>query len=51
MVKNLPPSAGDAIDVGSIHESGVSPGEGNGSPLQYSDLENSMGRRTWQAIV
>ena len=28
-----------------------SPGEGNGSPLQYSYLENSMDRGTWQAIV
>ena len=27
------------------------PGEGNGSPLQYSCLENSMDRGTWQAIV
>ena len=51
MVKNSPPNAGDAIDVGSIHESGVCPGEGNGNPLQYSGLENSMDRGTWQAIV
>ena len=27
------------------------PGEGNGSPLQYSCLENSMDRRTWQDTV
>ena len=26
-------------------------GEGNRSPLQYSCLENSMGRGAWQAIV
>ena len=26
-------------------------GEGNGYPLQYSCLENSMGRGVWQAIV
>ena len=26
-------------------------GEGNGNPLQYSCLENSMGRGTWQATV
>ena len=26
-------------------------GEGNGNPLQYSCLENSMDRRAWQAIV
>ena len=29
-------------DLGSIPELGRSPGEGNGYPLQYSDLENSM---------
>ena len=28
-----------------------SPGEGNGNPLQYSDLKNSMHRGAWQAIV
>ena len=27
------------------------PGEGNGYPLQYSGLENSMDREAWQAIV
>jgi len=27
------------------------PGEGNGNPLQYSCLENSMDRRAWQATV
>ena len=30
--------------------SGRSPGEGNGSPLQYSGLENSRDRGAWQAI-
>ena len=34
-------------DVGSIPESGRSPGEGNGNPLQYSFLENSMDRGLW----
>ena len=33
-----------AGDMGSIPESGRSPGEGNGNPLQYSCLENSMDR-------
>ena len=28
-----------------------SPGEGNGNPLQYSRLENPMGRGTWQATA
>ena len=33
-----------------IPELGRSPGEGNGYPLQYSGLENSMERGDWQAI-
>ena len=40
-VKNLPASAGDA---GLITGSGRDPGEGNGNPLQYSSLKNSMDR-------
>ena len=51
MVKNLPAIAGDSGDRGSIPGSGRSPGEGNGTPLQYSCLENPMDRGTWQAIV
>ena len=51
MIKNLPASEGDAGDVGLIPESGRSPGIGNGNPLQYSCLENSMGRGAWQATV
>ena len=35
-------SASNAGDLGSIPGLGRSPGEGNGYPLQYSDLENSM---------
>ena len=46
VVKNLP--AGDA---GSIPGLGRSPGEGNGYPLQYSCLENSMDRGAWRVIV
>jgi len=41
LVKNSPANAGDTRDLGSIHGSGRSLGEGNGSPLQYSCLENS----------
>ena len=41
----------DAGDLGSILESGRSPGEGNGNPLQYSCLENPMGRGAWWATV
>ena len=38
-------------DPGSILGLGRSPGEGNGYPLQYSCLENSMDRGAWQATV
>jgi len=51
MVKNLPASGGDTGDVGLIPELGRSPGGGNGKPLQYSWLENSMDRGTWQATI
>ena len=51
MVENSPASAGDARDVGSIHESGRSPGGGNGNPLQYSCLGNPMGRGARRATV
>ena len=34
-------------DLGLIPGSGRSPGEGNGNPLQYSCLENSMEGRVW----
>ena len=36
MVKNLPANAGDIRDAGSVPRSGRSPGEGHGTPLQYS---------------
>ena len=39
-------SAYNAGDLGSIPGLG-SPGEGNGNPLQYSCLENSMDRGAW----
>ena len=42
VVKNPPASAGDIKDVSLIPGSGMSPGEGNGDPLQYSGLENPM---------
>ena len=44
-------SASNAGDQGSIPESGRSPGEGNGNPLQYSRLENPMDRGAWEATV
>ena len=45
VVNNLPASAGDAEDVGSIPASGRSHGGGNGNPLQYSYLGKSHGQR------
>ena len=48
MVKHLPANAGDP---GSIPGSGRCPGEGIGYPLQYSCLENSEDKGTWQATV
>ena len=44
-------SAYNVGDPGSIPGSGRSPGEGNGNPLQYSCLENSMDREAWWATV
>ena len=44
-------SASNAGDWGSIPGSGRSPGEGNGTPLQDSCLENPKGRADWQAPV
>ena len=41
----------NAGDVGSVPGLGISPGEGNGNPLQYSCLGNPMDRGTWLAIV
>ena len=40
-------SAYNARDPGSIPGSGISPGEGNGNPLQYTCLENPMNGGTW----
>ena len=40
-------SACNAGDQGLIPESGRSPGEGNGNPLQYSCLENPMDSGAW----
>ena len=42
-------SACSAGDLGLTPGLGISPEEGNGNPLQYSCLENSMDRGAWQA--
>jgi len=48
VVKDLPANEGN---VNSIPGSGRYPGVRNGNPLQYSCLENSMGRGDWWATV
>ena len=44
-------SAWNLGEPGLIPGLGGSPGEGNGNPLQYSCLENHMGRGAWWATV
>ena len=51
MVKNPPASAGDTRDGGLIPRWRRSLGGGNGNPLQYSCLENSMGSGGWECVV
>ena len=51
MVKNPPANAGDIRGGGWIPGWGRSPGGGNGSPLQYSCLENPKDRGAWWAPV
>ena len=51
MKKSVKASAYNVGDLGSIPGLGISPGEGNGNPLQYSCLENPMDRGAWQATV
>ena len=51
VVRNLPASAGGVGDGCSIPGSGRFSGVGNGTPLQYSCLENLMDREAWWATV
>ena len=48
VVKNLPANMRDPRDAGWIPGSGRSPREGNGNPLQYSCLENSVDILAWK---
>ena len=48
VVKNLPAMQETWVWIPGL---GRSPGEGNGYPLQYSCLENSMDREIWWATV
>ena len=51
MVKTLPAHEGDTGDTDSIPGLGRSPRVGNGTPLQYASMENSMNREAWLATV
>ena len=51
VVKNPPTNVGDVRDLSLILGSGRSPGGRNGNQLQYSCLENCMGKRPWQTTV
>ena len=51
LVVNLPASAGDIRDAGSIPGSGQSPGARHGGPFQYSCPENPTDRGAWQDTV
>ena len=51
VVKNLPANAGDAEIVGLMSVLGKFLGEGNGHPVQYFCLEDSMEREAWQTTV
>ena len=51
MVENLPANGGDVRDTGLIPELERSPGGGNGNPLQYFCLENSVdGQASWATV-
>ena len=51
VVENPPANAGGTGDMGLIPGLGRSPRGGNVNPLQYSWLEDSMGREAWQTTV
>ena len=51
VAQRLKGSACNEGDPGLIPGSGRSPGEGNSNLLQYSCLENPMGRGAWWATV
>ena len=51
VVKHLSANTGDTGDADSIPGLRRSPGLGNGYPLQYSCLDNSMERGAWEATI
>ena len=50
-VKNPPANAADIRDADLIPGLGRSLEEGKGNPLQYSFLQNAMGRGAWRTTV
>ena len=50
-VKNLSADAEDVRDTGSVPGPGTYPGRGNGNPLQYPCLKETMDRGVWWAAV
>ena len=51
LVAQMIESSCNAGELGSIPGLGSSSGEGNGNPLQYSCLDNSMDKGAWWATV
>ena len=51
VIKSQLANTGATGDKGSIFGLGRSSGGGNGNPLQYSCLENSMDRGAWEATA
>ena len=51
MIKNLPVSAGDVTDSGSIAGLGRSSEGGPGNPLYNAWLENPVDRGAWQVTI
>ena len=51
MVNNPSANAGDIGDMGSVSESGISPGVGNGNSLWYSCWKNPKDRGVWWDTV
>ena len=51
VAKNVPANVRDISNVGLLLGSGRSPGGGHANRLQYSCLENPMGRGAWWATV
>jgi len=51
VVKKPPANAGASRDAGSLPGWRISPGGGNGEPLQYSYQDNPVNREAWWAVV